>query len=76
MDLDGKSFFIFSSVCNSAQGLHMSCSYADIAMAKCDSLANKCHLKPSVWERFRDDVFVLWEYGTTYLYLNTMEKNR
>ena len=58
-----------------AQGPHMSCSYADIAMAKYDSLANK----PSVWKRFRDDIFVLWEHGTASLfsfldYLNTMDK--
>ena len=62
-----------------AQGSHMSCSYADIAMAKYDSLANKFHLKPSVWKRFRDDVFVLREHGTASLssfldYLNTMDK--
>ena len=62
-----------------AQGSHMSCSYADIAMAKYDSLASKFHLKPSVWKRFRDDVFVSWEHGTaspsSFLdYLNTMDK--
>ena len=56
-----------------------SCSYADIAMAKYDSLANKFYLKPSVWKRFRDDVFVLWEHGTISLssfldYLNIMDK--
>ena len=32
------------------QGPHMSCSYTHIAMAKYDSLANKFHLKPSVWK--------------------------
>ena len=57
----------------------MSCSYADIAMAKYDSLANYFHLTPSVWKRFRDDIFVLWEHGTASLfsfldYLNTMDK--
>ena len=62
-----------------AQGSHMSCSYADIAMAKYDSLASKFHLKPSVWKRFRDDVFVSWEHGiaspSSFLdYLNTMDK--
>ena len=62
-----------------AQGPHMSCSYADIAMAKYDSLANNFHLKPSVWKRFRDDIFVLWEHGSashsSFLdYLNTMDK--
>ena len=62
-----------------AQGPHMPCSYADIAMAKYDSLANNFHLKPSVWKRFRDDIFVLWEHGTASLfsfldYLNSMDK--
>ena len=62
-----------------AQDPHMSSSYADIAMAKYDSVANKFHLKPSVWKRFRDDVFVLLEHGTASLssfldYLNTMDK--
>ena len=57
----------------------MSCSSADIAMAKYDSPVNKFHLKPSVWKRFRDDVFVLWEHGTASLssfldYLNAMDK--
>ena len=57
----------------------MTCSYADIAMAKFNSLANKLHLKRSVWKRFRDDIFVLWERGSPSLssfldYLNTMDK--
>ena len=43
-----------------AQGPHMFCFYADISVAKYDSLANKFHLRPSVWKRFREDVFVLW----------------
>ena len=48
-------------------------------MAKYDSLANNFHLKPNVWKRFRDHIFVLWEYGTASLfffldYLNTMDK--
>ena len=58
-----------------AQGPHMSCCDADIAMAKYDSLANKFHLKPSVWNRFR--YFVLKEHGTlsSFLdYLNTIDK--
>ena len=48
-------------------------------MAKYDSLANSFDLKPSVWKRFRDDIFVLWEHGTGSLfsfldYLDTMDK--
>ena len=62
-----------------AQGPHISFSYADIAMAKYDSLANKFHLKPSVWKRFRNHIFALWKHGTASLssfldYLNTMDK--
>ena len=57
----------------------MSCSYADIGMAKYHSLTNNFHLKPSVWKRFSDDSFVLTEHGTASLfsfldYLNTMDK--
>ena len=62
-----------------AEDPHMSCSYADITMAKYDSLTNNFHLKPSVWKRFKDDIFVLWEHGAASLfyfldYLNTMDK--
>ena len=57
----------------------MSCSYADIALAKYDSLANKFHLRPRVWKRFSDDIFVLCENGVASLplflgYLNSMDK--
>ena len=56
----------------------MCCSYAEIAMAKYDSLANELHLKPKIWKRFRDDIFTLWEHGTDTLpsfldYLNGMD---
>ena len=44
-----------------AQGPHMSCSYANIAMTKYDSLAKKFHLRCRIWERFRDNIFILWE---------------
>ena len=33
-----------------AQGPHMSCSYADIVMVKYDFLANEFHLKPKIWK--------------------------
>ena len=57
----------------------MSCSYADIAMDKYDSLANDFHLKPKIWKRFTDDIFTLWEHGLASLptfleHLNTMDK--
>ena len=57
----------------------MSCTYSDIVMTRFDSLAKKFHLKPSVWKRFGDDVFVLWQHGTASLssfldYLSTLDK--
>ena len=61
-----------------SKGPHMSCSNA--AMAKYHSPANKLRLNLTVWKRFRDDVFVLWERGTaspslSFLdCLNTMDK--
>ena len=51
-----------------AQGPHMSCSYAEISMAKYDFLASNFHLKPSVWKRFRDDIFVLREHSIASLF--------
>ena len=42
-----------------AQGPHMSCSYADLALATFDNraLAYNCNL--TTWKRFRDDAFVV-----------------
>ena len=45
----------------------MSCFYADIAMFKYGSLANKFHLKPSVRKRFKDSIFLFWEHAITFL---------
>ena len=42
-----------------AQGPHMSCSYADLALASYDSKALAFDLSPTTWKRFRDDVFVV-----------------
>ena len=67
-----------------AQGPHMSCSYADIAMADFDKEALEYYLSPTTWKRFRDDVFVLWPHSRESLvlfleYINTLdptEKNK
>ena len=61
-----------------AQGPHMSCSYAEIAMVKYDALANDVYLKPKIWKGFRDEIFTLWEHGINTLpsfldYLNGMD---
>ena len=57
----------------------MSSSYANIAMANYDSLANKFHVRPRVWRRLRDNIFVLWEHSIASLplflsYLNSLDK--
>ena len=44
------------------QGPYMSYSYSNIVMANYDSLANKFHLRPTFWKRFREDDFVLWKH--------------
>ena len=62
-----------------AQGPHMSCSYSDIAMAHFDNRAENYFLKPTVWKRFRDDVFTVWTHGIELLpdfleFLNRIDK--
>ena len=61
-----------------AQGPHMSCCYADIAMADFDKEASEYRLTPTTWKRFRDDIFVLWPHGRESLvlfldYINTLD---
>ena len=61
-----------------AQRSHMSCSYSDIAMAHFDIRAENYDLKPTVWKRFRDDVFSVWTDDVNTLpvfldYLNNID---
>ena len=63
-----------------AQGPHMSCSYSDIAMAFFDVEAENYTFKPTIWKRFRDDVFTVWTHGIdklpSYLYyLNNLDES-
>ena len=56
----------------------MSCSYSDIAMAHFDNRAENYTLKPTVWKRFRDDVFSVWTHNINTLpafldYLNNID---
>ena len=55
-----------------AQGPHMSCSYADLALATFDKRVLTYNCSPTMWKRFRDDVFVVWAHGcgTFNLFLN------
>ena len=61
-----------------AQGPHMSCSYADIVMAKYDKEAMDYYSPPEIWKRFRDDVFMVWtqsedELTTFETYMNSID---
>ena len=62
-----------------AQGSHMSCSYADFALASYDSKALAFSLSPTTWKRLRDDAFVVWMHGPASVslfleYLNNVDK--
>ena len=53
---------------DTAQGPHMSCSYADIAIAYHDRKALSYFLSPTTWKKFRDDIFIAWEHGTSFVF--------
>ena len=45
-----------------AMGPKNACSYADLAMGEIDHKAKFCGpIKPSLWWRYRDDIFDLWQ---------------
>ena len=53
-------------------GSKNACSYADIAMGDIDLKAKFSGLiKPSLWLRYCDDVFDLWQQGLSDLHLLT-----
>ena len=47
-----------------AQGPYMSCSYADLAVATFDNRDLAYNCSPTTWERFRDEVFLVWTHGS------------
>ena len=62
-----------------AQGPHMSCSYADFTQASYDSKALAFSISSTMWKRLRDDVFVVWMHGPASVslfleYLNNVDK--
>ena len=64
-----------------AQGPHISCSYADLALASYESKALAFDVIPTTWKRFRDDMFVVWTNGPASVslfleYLNKTDKTR
>ena len=68
----------YLQVDGTAQGPHMSCSYSDIAMYKYDCKAISHNPSVSCWNRFRDDVFAVWNHSRNELdeflvYLNGID---
>ena len=69
---------IFKQIRGTAMGTRFAPSYAIIAMAEFEehALANY-HLNPSVWWRYIDDIFLIWQHGGQNLksfldYLNSI----
>jgi len=52
-----------------AMGSPIAPSYASLFMGKLENdFLNKCFLKPDVWLRFLDDIFMIWNYPLEDLY--------
>ena len=54
----------FLQLCGTAMGRDYAPSFANIFMAKWEKQAlEKCPLKPKIYLRFLDDIFIVWEHG-------------
>jgi hypothetical protein len=54
----------FLQVSGTAMGKKFAPSYANIFMANWETEAlNKCYLKPSMYLRYLDDIWILWDHG-------------
>ena len=55
---------IYLQTSGTAMGKKFAPSYANIFMAEWETEAlNKCYLKPSMYLRYLDDIFILWDHG-------------
>ena len=58
---------MYRQIKGTAMGPKNACAYADTAMTKIDKLVNEGgwdpKFKPLLWERFRDDIYILWTHG-------------
>ena len=62
-----ENFFL--QIHGTAMGPKNACSYADLAMGEIDLKAKfSGPLKPSLWWRYHDDVFDLWQQGVPALH--------
>ena len=62
-----ENFFL--QIHGTAMGPKNACSYADLAMGEIDFKAKfSGPIKPSLWWRYRDDVFDLWQQGLPALH--------
>lgn len=68
-----RNYFTFNNqlyhqVQGTAMGTRMAPNYAIIFMHQLEtSLLNNYHLKPKVWKRFIDDIFMIWNHGAEEL---------
>ena len=66
-----QNFFL--QIHGTAMGPKNACSYADLAMGEIDLRAKFSRpIKPSLWWRYRDDVFDLWRQGLPILHQFTL----
>ena len=62
-----QNFFL--QIHGTAMGPKNACSYTDLAMGEIDLRAKFSRpIKPSLWWRYRDDVFNLWQQGLPILH--------
>ena len=58
---------MYKQIKGTAMGPKNACAYTDTAMTKIDKLVNEGrwdpNFKPIFWERFRDDIYLLWTHG-------------
>ena len=71
-----ENFFL--QIHGTAMGPKNACSYADLTMGEIDLKAIAKFsgpIKPSLWWRYRDDVFDLWQQGLPVLHQFTDDIN-
>ena len=79
-----KSFFNnkhYLEIDSTTQGLHMSCSYSDIAIQYFDIKALEFNPTVICWKRFRDDIFAVWpntfeELQVFFNYMNNIDQSK
>lgn len=77
-----QNFFLFDGrpfhqTHGTAMGTRMAPSFANLFMGNFESrFLNTCPLKPLLWKRFIDDIFMIWphSYSTLHQFLNSLNR--